>query len=368
MDIGVYCLNVGQGTCVAVIDPLPGGRDGQFQASLIDVGCDGNRLADWLRSVEVHRIPLIALTHNDEDHVRGLPQLVQRFRLSSARGHPRIGRVLFVIDRDPVDIPFYLDADAWRREGLIEETGRLETPGQYRPSPGGTLIQEPHTSYRLHCAFPSMHQTEAVVRGGSIHGPRLGRDPNDTSAVIRLTRPKNPGRTRFLFGGDLNYPGWQSMREAGLKLRTDVLLAPHHGGPRGETADFGPGELAAETRPRIVLFSAGTRQRGVTPRNEATAKHPLPDVVRAFRDQGATVLCTQITRRCHDAPDTVPRESVIPLPSLTQPHDLHTSGSACAGTILIILRTSGHLTVTRLTDHRTAVDALGPSHHPMCRP
>ena len=104
MDIGIYCLNVGQGNCLAVIDSLPKGRPSQSQASLIDVGTDGDQLADWFGSIGVRRIPLIALTHNDADHICGLPTLVQRYRR-------RIGRVLFLIDRNPADIPFFLDAE-----------------------------------------------------------------------------------------------------------------------------------------------------------------------------------------------------------------------------------------------------------------
>jgi hypothetical protein len=118
-----------------------------------------------------------------------------------------------------------------------------------------------------------------------------------------------------------------------------------------------------------VLFSVGTRQRHVSARNEATARHPLPDVVTAFRNQASVVLCTQISRRCHDDPDNVPGKSVIRLPSIIDPHDLSPSGSACAGTIMIVLRETGHLVVSRLVDHRVAVDALQPAgHHPICRP
>ena len=340
---------------------MPEGRPGQSQASLIDVGTDGDLLADWLTSIEVRRIPLIALTHNDADHICGLPALVQRYRL-------QIGRVLFLIDRDPDSIPYHLDAEVWAATGIIEEVGRLETPRHYLPGMGALLVQEPQTSYRLYCAFPTMHQTEAAVRGSAARGPRLGHETNDTSAVIRLARRSNSERTRILFGGDLHYRGWHSMADAGLDLQTDVLVAPHHGGPRGATTAFGAAHLAAETNPRYVLFSVGTRQRHVRATTEATARHPLPEVVRAFYNQGSTVLCTQITRRCHDAPETLAGRTVIPLPSVTQPHDLSPSGSACAGTILITLRESGHISVLHVYDHQAAVDQLlDAGDHPMCR-
>jgi hypothetical protein len=159
------------------------------------------------------------------------------------------------------------------------------------------------------------------------------------------------------------------MRGDGLDLQTDVLVAPHHGAPRGSSAAFGPAELAAETQPRFVLFSVGTRQQHVSVRNEATARHPLPDVVTAFRNQGSVVLCTEISGRCHDDPENVPGKSVIPLPSIIDRHDFSPSGSACAATIMLVLRDTGHLIVSRLADHQIAVDALqAAGQHPICRP
>jgi glyoxylase-like metal-dependent hydrolase (beta-lactamase superfamily II) len=144
VDIGVYCLDVGQGSCAAIIDPIPGGAATSFQACLIDVGVDGDALAEWLQSIGVQRIPLIALTHNDEDHIRGLPRLVHRYRPIRRRVPPRIGRLLFLIDRDPPDdIPYYLDAEQWVATGLVEETGRLETPRRYRPGMGGVWPENP---------------------------------------------------------------------------------------------------------------------------------------------------------------------------------------------------------------------------------
>jgi beta-lactamase superfamily II metal-dependent hydrolase len=367
LDVGVYCLDVGQANCLAVVDPLPGGRPEQFQVSLIDIGTDGDLLADWLDSIGVRKIAVIALTHNDEDHIRGLAKLVYRFN-PSPRREPRIGQVFFLVDRDPAEIPFYLDAQSWVRDHLIAQVARLEAPDNARPGMGATLIKEPNATYRLHCAFPIFPYSEAVSRSAPSRS-RVGTNPNDTSGVIRLARPTNPRRTRILFGGDLSYPGWQMMVDNGLDLQTDVLVAPHHGAPRGSSRTFGPAELAAETRPGYTLFSVGTRQRHVNARNEALARHPLSDVVKAFRLQGTLILCTQISRRCHNDPDNVPGNSVIPLPSIISPHNLSTSGSACAGTIMLVLRDTGRLVISRLADHRDAVDALRPTgHHPMCRP
>jgi glyoxylase-like metal-dependent hydrolase (beta-lactamase superfamily II) len=99
MEVGVYCLNVGQANCLAVLDPVPGGPPGAYQAALIDVGVDGHRLAEWLRDAGVRRILLIALTHNDEDHILGLTDVVQAYR-------KRVEQLLFVPDRPTGGLPY----------------------------------------------------------------------------------------------------------------------------------------------------------------------------------------------------------------------------------------------------------------------
>jgi len=53
MDLSLYCLNVGQANCLVLLDLLPKGRPGEYQAVVIDVGVDGTRLARWLRDVGV---------------------------------------------------------------------------------------------------------------------------------------------------------------------------------------------------------------------------------------------------------------------------------------------------------------------------
>jgi len=46
MAISVYCLDVGQGQCIALMGPSPE----EYQAALIDVGVAGKRLAAWLNA------------------------------------------------------------------------------------------------------------------------------------------------------------------------------------------------------------------------------------------------------------------------------------------------------------------------------
>jgi beta-lactamase superfamily II metal-dependent hydrolase len=362
MEVGVYCLNVGQANCLAVLDPVPGGPPGAYQAALIDVGVDGHRLAEWLRDAGVRRILLIALTHNDEDHILGLTEVVQAYR-------KRVEQLLFVPDRPTGDLPYWVDAQRWVGGGVIKQVGQLDTPKAARPGLGRVLLEPPQVSYRLYCTYPDVFQNYAAVQKAEKVGPRTGRGPNATSAVLGLSRPANPKRTCVLFGGDLDFPGWRCLSESGHRLTADVLIAPHHGAPRGAAGDFAHAHLARAVRPRFAVLSVGTRQRHVTARTENTARHPHRELVQELRKVNATVLCTQLTKRCVDDPEGVPERSVAPLPVLAPPSGFSPSGTACAGTVVITIPDSGRLSVQPGKQHQAAVDRLREAgHHPLCRP
>jgi hypothetical protein len=212
----------------------------------------------------------------------------------------------------------------------------------------------------LFCVYPTLFANLAAARGAKVVGPRPGRGPNATSAVLGLATAGNPRRMRVLFGGDLDFRGWHSLVESGYRLDADVLVVPHHGSPGAAHAAFGYAQLAREVSPRYALLSVGTRQG---------YGHPRPEMVTALRAEGAAVLCAQLTRRCHDDPEAVPGRSVIPPSPLYPAADLSPSGTACAGTVIVHIRSEGRLSVLRLADQQAAVDALQVAgHHPLCRP
>jgi len=79
VDTGLYCLDVGQGSCTVLIDRIPEGS-GDNQAVIIDVGGNGEQLATWLKLNRVTRLMAVVLTHHDRDHVLGLGNLVLAFK------------------------------------------------------------------------------------------------------------------------------------------------------------------------------------------------------------------------------------------------------------------------------------------------
>ena len=346
MAIGVYCLDVGQGQCIALIGPSPD----RSEAALIDVGTDGGRLARWLKSIGVRRISLVVLTHNHDDHIKGLTSLVEAF--------PRdVGDVRFVLDRPHDEIPFWMRIQQWVGTGKIRSAGVVDAPETSEPGRGLPLCESGPGGFQLYCIYPSVFAAAAVAHEVTLLGTHPGRGANAVSAIIRLARAGEPKATIALFGGDLTFRGWRRLEEKGHDLSAEVLVVPHHGSDRGGLLEFGPQELARAVRPRFALFSVGT---------DNTYDHPAAEMVSAFRVAGATVLCTQITGRCVDRPEEIPGRAVLAADS-SEPK-LASRGIPCAGSIVVRVPDLGQAEIVRLTDHQAAVDRL-PRRPvaPMCR-
>lgn len=360
MHLAIYCLNVGQGNCIAVVDQMPASPPGAFQATLIDVGTDGVRLGRWLRSIGVRRILAIIATHNDRDHILGLDRLVDAYA-------GRIGQVRFVPDRTESRIPFYVPVQEWSDRRLVGSLDQLNVPATATPGVGRALLDPGEASYQLFCIYPTIFDPAAVVRGATRTGPRLGSGPNAVSGVVRLARATKPDEVLILFGGDLDFPGWHRLHETGYRLHADIFVVPHHGAPCAASDEFGHRHLAEAVRPRIAIISVGTHQSHVRKANVATARHPHPQMISALRQVDAAVVCTQITGRCVVDPTAITGSSV--LPRRPRDIDLSQSGTACGGSVVIEVPDRKQPRVLRLPEHQAAVDKLRVDNEtPLCRP
>jgi competence protein ComEC len=210
----ITVLDVGQGDAIL----LEGGHGGRL---LVDGGPDPDRLLvalderlpPWDR-----RIDSIVLTHPHEDHVAGLPLLLERYR---------VGRVFEPGMRGPG--PSYAAWDAALSSRGAPPRGTLAT---------GDRLAVDDVSLRVLWPDPG----DVPVQPGD-----SGTAINDISIVLLGVVDGH----RFLLTGDIEQDVDPSLVARGLPP-VDVLKVAHHGSATASTEPF----LDA-TRPRLAVISVG---------------------------------------------------------------------------------------------------------------
>lgn len=227
----VTALDVGQGLAVHVQTASSDLIYDTGPAFSADANSGERILLPYLRAMGVRHLDTLVVTHQDNDHAGGAEAVLA--------GIP-VKAVLFSL---PENHPVRLIADS---------RGRSCAAGQSWVRDG--------------VRFSVLHP----VDGG--HAPRKS---NDASCVLQV----EAGGRRVLLSSDI-----EAVSEARLiendsaVLRSDVVLAPHHGSRTSSTRAF-----IAATSPRWVIFPVGYRNR---------FRHPNPEVWARWAASGAHLLRT----------------------------------------------------------------------------
>jgi len=224
-ELTVAVLDVGQGDAILVT--TPGGK-----SVLVDGGPSGIELARELGAVLPHwqrRIDIIVLTHPDEDHVGGLPQILRRFG-----------------------------------------TGAVVDSGVENATPG----------YENYAARSTERQVLAAGDVFTLDGvtfdvlwPPEGyesRQLNNHSVVLRISY----GEVTILLTGDLEGGALRSLIQA-ADVRADILQVPHHGSKTTST------EFLDAVGAQAAIISVGEANR---------YGHPAPVTLEAL--EGTPTLRT----------------------------------------------------------------------------
>jgi competence protein ComEC len=236
----ISVLDVGQGDAILV----EGGRGGRM---LVDGGPDPDRLLieldrrlpPWDR-----RIDILVLTHPHEDHVAGMPLLLERYK---------VGRIYETGMRGPG--PGYA---AFARE--------LAAPGAPPRALLETGARIALDDIRLRVLWPDPGRVPREP-------PDAGRGINDVSVVLL---GEVDGR-RFLLTGDVEDDVDPILAARGLPP-VDILKVAHHGSATASTPAF-----LDEVRPRIAIVSAGAGN---------PYGHPARSTIDRLAGTGARVLRT----------------------------------------------------------------------------
>jgi len=106
------------------------------------------------------------------------------------------------------------------------------------------------------------------VRFEVLHPGSAGWRGNDASCVLRVE-----GAFSALLAGDIEAAAEAALVAAhGAELRSDVLVAPHHGSRTSSTPEF-----VAAVRPAVVVYGAGWRNHFRHPRPEVVARYGAVD-------------------------------------------------------------------------------------------
>ncbi len=237
-EFNVVFFDVGQGDSIFINCP----NDYQI---LIDGGPDntvvekiGKYMPFYDRTIE-----LVILTHPDGDHVTGLVEVLDRYKVSS---------VIYT------DVESQNSAYAKFRD-LIEDNYITEQIAQA----GQTYIIT--ESIILNVVYPFDNYQNEVVD-----------DVNSTSVVTRLV----VGTTGFLFTGDASVDEESEIIDSGLDISADVLKVGHHGSNTSTSEGF-----ITAVDPDYAVIQVGTDNH---------FGHPKFSVLRLLENNGLEIFRTDI--------------------------------------------------------------------------
>jgi competence protein ComEC len=243
-DLRVTAIDVGQGSAVLV--ELPGGHTllvdggGTANRSIFDVGAAV--VAPFLWRQKIRTIDTLILTHANSDHLNGLIFIAEAFRVGA----------------------LWSASDQFEHPGYAELIRVCDARGIDRPPFAGLERVQMFGPARLEILHPPAD-------------PAAGRfrDENNRSIVTRV----GLGSHAVLIPGDVMQAAEKGIvRAAGDRLRSSVLLAPHHGSRTSSSEEF-----VRAVAPEAVLISCGGRPGSGMP-------HPV--VLERYRAQGARVWRT----------------------------------------------------------------------------
>jgi len=243
-NLKVYFLDIGQGDAVFIETP-------EHHQILIDGGPDSTvieKLKDIMPPQD-KTIDLVILTHPEKDHMQGLIDVLQRYKIDNIlwtgvlRQTPEYQKWIEVLNEEEIQ-------GAKITIGYAQKTVKA----------GSVLIDILHPSEDL---------------SGPRGYPEL-KDSNDSSIVSRLVF----GENEFLFTGDITSKTEEYLLNNKAPLQSDVLKVPHHGS-KYSTSDY----FLEKVSPEIAVISVGKKN---------SYGHPTPEVLQRLEKFAIKVLRTDI--------------------------------------------------------------------------
>ncbi|MBI4437140.1 MAG: DNA internalization-related competence protein ComEC/Rec2 [Candidatus Omnitrophica bacterium] len=230
----VTFLNVGHGDAIFLQFPGRGNllMDGGDRRDEFDAG--RKIITPFLRKKGIHRLDAVLVTHADQDHVGGIPTILETF-------HPT-----YVFESG-----FPKENVAYRRYQRTIETLGLKP----------ILLQRGQKI----TGFPDVHLEVLHPPHPFLSG--IKKEENNNGVVLRLTHGENV----FLFTADIQEDAIRSLEDSKQNLDADILKMPHHGGDLGKEAV----SFLKAVSPDAAVISVGERE---------TYNLPSPKIISLLDD------------------------------------------------------------------------------------
>jgi competence protein ComEC len=234
----VNFFDVGQGDAILLVTP-------QGHQILIDGGPDSTileKLADnfpfWDNDID-----LIVLTHPDSDHMRGLIEVLNRYKVENI---------------------------LWT--GIIRKTGDFKE-WQRLIEKEGAEIKIAESGQRITWSSDPDKFIEVLYPLENLAGQEI-KNTNDTSIILHLFFDD----VSFLFTGDISEKVEEKLIESGSDIGSNVLKVAHHG------SKYSTGEpFLKEVLPDLAVVQAGKGN---------PYGHPAPEVLNRLEKYDVRVLRT----------------------------------------------------------------------------
>lgn len=252
----ISILDVGHGS--ANVLELKSGRvvliDGGAQNSPA-YDCGSRIIAPFLWARKIAKVHDIFLTHDDADHYSGIASVIERF------------------NPDRLWIP----GNKSMKKGFEQLLAYARDSGVriVSPEPGLAIAtaDETITILGANTEPENTHATPANHHAAA----------DDNGLVIQL----GTAQATVLFPGDITSNREQRLIARSEKLKSDILLSPHHGSSTSNSHEF----LAA-VDPDIIIFSNGKNRRGLFPARETMDRVRLLDIVPLETSTQGTITIT----------------------------------------------------------------------------
>lgn len=252
----IIACDVGQGDAILITRG--------FNQILVDGGpdngkamvCLGEYMPFWDRQLE-----LVAATHPDMDHIGGLPEIMERYKVKNVLMSDA-GKKTEGFDS------FYKAVRESSANLTIADRGMELKLGQMR-----LLVLSPDKDEGLLAQwYQNTTNLDQSVLGVSDVLEKV--EVNDHSVVLLVTY----GQTETLLAGDLTEAGEKELLKLKIVPDVDILKAGHHGSKTSTSVEW-----LGIIKPELVLISVSKNNR---------YGHPNEAVIKRIKSLGSRVLRT----------------------------------------------------------------------------